>query len=280
MVRSSFVALLIVFLLTACGVPQEEHDEVLAFLENTQMELADTQRAKADLEEQLSGEIAALNDRIDEVSAEKASLQEELEVTKGDLALYESRKGSLEEALEASREELDELREARRQTEERLQVYRHVASQLASMVEAGQLSVTIRDGRMVINLADDILFDSGRTDIKNEGQEALVELAEVLQDFENRSFLIAGHTDNVPIRSARFGSNWELSTARAVEVVQFLQENGVDPTNLAAAGYGEYDPIASNDDPETRALNRRIEIILMPTIDELPSIPEDLLSES
>lgn len=280
MLRLSIPLLLIAMLVVACGIPQEEHDQVLENLEDTKISLAETEREKAELDDELTAQIEGLDERIEELLAEKSSIEEELETAQADLDLYESRSGSLEEALQANREELDELRLARQQTEERLKVYREVASQLASMVEAGQLSVTIRDGRMVINLADDILFDSGRTVIKSEGEGALEELAEVLSDFTDRNFLIAGHTDNIPIRSGRFGSNWELSTARAVTVVQFLQDEGVDPGNLAAAGYGEFDPIASNEDADTRALNRRIEIILMPSIEELPAIPDDLLDEN
>lgn len=273
-------ALLFVAILVACGVPQDVHDGVLDDLESTKISLAETEKAKAELEENLTSQLEGLEARIAALEGDKAALEAELDEARGDLELFESRKGSLEEALEANRSELNELREARRKTEERLQVYRDIATQLASMIEAGQLSVVIRDGRMVINLADDILFDSGRTEIKTEGQRALEELSEVLQDLSDRNFLVAGHTDNIPIRSGRFGSNWELSTARAVTVVQFLQEKGVSPENLAAAGYGEYDPVASNEDADTRALNRRIEIILMPNISELPAIPDNILEES
>ncbi len=277
---SSLASIFLILALTACGVSQDIHDEVLDELEATQIELSNTERDKAQMEEELSAEIETLNQRIEELSEENHALEEELAEARADLELYEHRKGSLEESLEANRQELDDLREARRQTEERLQVYREVAEQLAGMIEAGQLSVTIRDGRMVINLDNEILFASGSTNIRQDGQEALQELATVMQDLEDRNFLVAGHTDNVPIGSARFSSNWELSTARAVEVVEFLQQNDVNPRNLAAAGYGEYDPIASNDDEDGRALNRRIEIILMPSIDELPALPDDLLSES
>ncbi len=274
--------LIAAFLLTvsACGVPQEIHDETLQDLENTRIELSETRKAKADMEDELTSKIETLEAAIAALEGDKAALEEELAEARADLALYGDRAGSLEDALEASRAELDELRRARRQTEERLQAYRDIANQLAGMIEAGQLSVTIRDGRMVINLADDILFDSGRTDIKDDGQRALEELAEVLTEIPDRNFLIAGHTDNIPIRSGRFASNWELSTARAVQVVRFLQDKGVDPTTLAAAGYGEFDPIASNEEAETRALNRRIEIILMPNIEELPAMPETLFEES
>jgi chemotaxis protein MotB len=118
------------------------------------------------------------------------------------------------------------------------------------------------------------LFDSGRTDIKAEGQAALVDVAKVLATIPDRNFLVAGDTDNLPIHTARFPSNWELSTARAVEVTKFLIVNGMRPQVLAAAGYGEFDPVAPNDSPEHQAQNRRIEIVLQPNLADLPSLDE------
>lgn len=278
--QKTLVALIAASLLMGCGVPKDEHEAMLRDMENTKVALATTEREKAEVEEELRGQIETLEARIAKLENDKLALETELSEARGDLDLYESRAGGLEEALEASRAELDELRRARAQTEERLNEYRNLASRLASMVESGQLTVKIREGRMVIELADNILFDSGRTDIKEDGRLALQELAAVLQEVDDRNFLVAGHTDNVPISSGRFSSNWELSTARAVEVVKFLQEQGVDPTNLAAAGYGEFDPVADNEDREARALNRRIEIILMPNIEELPSVPDDVFEGS
>ncbi|RDV37951.1 chemotaxis protein MotB [Bradymonadaceae bacterium TMQ3] len=278
--QKTFIALIAASLLVGCGVPKDEHEAMLRDMENTKVALATTEREKAEVEEELRGQIETLEARIARLENDKLALETELSEARGDLDLYESRAGGLEEALEASRTELDELRRARAQTEERLKEYRNLASRLASMVESGQLTVKIREGRMVIELADNILFDSGRTDIKDDGRLALQELAAVLQEVDDRNFLVAGHTDNVPISSGRFSSNWELSTARAVEVVKFLQEQGVDPTNLAAAGYGEFDPVADNEDRDARALNRRIEIILMPNIEELPSVPDDVFEGS
>ena len=94
----------------------------------------------------------------------------------------------------------------------------------------------------------------------------------MLASIQNRDFQIAGHTDNKPIKSARFPSNWELSTARGVAVTRFLAANGVPETRLSAAGYADTQPVASNDTPEGRAQNRRIEIVLMPNLDELPDL--------
>jgi chemotaxis protein MotB len=274
------IVILLALVMSACGIPKEEHQAVLKDLENTKMELAETRQKKKESEKQLEAEIDKLEKRIAELEEQKASLETELEEAKGTISMYESETGGLEEALEATKAELEELRKKRQQTEERLARYRSIAQKLANMVEAGKLSVKIRDGKMVIELSNNILFDSGSTQIKDDGQEALKQLASVLQEIKKRDFLVAGHTDNVPISSSRFDSNWELSTARAVEVVRFLQENGVDPDHLAAAGYGEHDPIASNETDEGKALNRRIEIIVMPNLEELPSIPKDVISES
>lgn len=88
----------------------------------------------------------------------------------------------------------------------------------------------------------------------------------------DRKYQVAGHTDDVPIHTARFASNWELSTARAVEVVRFLISNGMKPQQLSAAGFGEFDPAVPNDSTEHRAQNRRIEIVLLPNLSELPSL--------
>ncbi len=96
----------------------------------------------------------------------------------------------------------------------------------------------------------------------------------MLATVPDRDFLVAGHTDNVPIRTELFPSNWELSTRRAVEVVHYLVAQGMNPKVLAAAGYGEFDPIGPNDTNEHRAQNRRIEIVLQPNLSDLPPLDD------
>jgi chemotaxis protein MotB len=96
----------------------------------------------------------------------------------------------------------------------------------------------------------------------------------VLDTVGDRDFLVAGHTDNVPIRTMLYPSNWELSTRRAVEVVHILVAQGMNPKVLAAAGYGEFDTVAPNDTAEHRAQNRRIEIVLQPNLSDLPPLDD------
>jgi chemotaxis protein MotB len=98
-------------------------------------------------------------------------------------------------------------------------------------------------------------------------------VAKILANVDRR-FLVVGHTDNVPIKTAAFASNWELSTARAVEVVQILIKEGMNPKSLSAAGYSEFDPVAANDTPDHKALNRRIEIVLQPNLSDLPPLDD------
>jgi chemotaxis protein MotB len=141
------------------------------------------------------------------------------------------------------------------------------------MIGAGEVSIGIRDGRMVVAMPNDVLFDSGRTEIKRAGQAVLKAVASVLKTVPRR-FQVAGHTDNVPIQTERFPSNWELASARALEVIRFMTVQGVAPATLSAAGYGEFDPVASNDSEDGRRRNRRIEITLQPNIDEIVAIPE------
>ncbi len=276
MIRHGYVKLLSLALpllfIFGCGIPEEQHNAVKKDLENTKMALAEEEQTTA----QLRSDIEKLDAKIAELESEKAELEQNLSETEAALEVFESEHGSMEERLQATKSELAELRTARAEAEKRLERYREIAQKLATMVESGQLAVKIRDGKMVIELANNILFDSGSTRIKDDGEAALADLAGVLQEIDKRDFLVAGHTDDV----GKAEANWALSTKRAVEVVQFLQDNGVEPSNLAAAGYGEYDPVASNENDEGKALNRRIEIIMMPNLDELPNIPTDVIEGS
>lgn len=175
-------------------------------------------------------------------------------------------------SVEQLQQALKELRDRKARAEARLQTFRSMLERFQKMIASGKLRVRIVRGRMVVELAENILFDSGRADLKQDGEIALAEVAAVLKTIPGRNFQIAGHTDNIPISSRRFPSNWELSTARAVNVTRFLAEQGMARETLSAAGYAETQPVAPNDTAEGRAQNRRIEIVLMPNLEELPDL--------
>jgi chemotaxis protein MotB len=133
-----------------------------------------------------------------------------------------------------------------------------------------ELTVEMRDGKVYISLSDKLLFKSGAANVEKKGEEALQKVAEVLNKNQDVSIAIEGHTDNVPVKTAIYKDNWDLSAARATNVVRLLtNEYGMDARRLTAAGKGEFFPVASNDTPEGKAKNRRTEIVLTPKLDEL-----------
>ncbi len=162
---------------------------------------------------------------------------------------------------------------AEKAADERAALFREIAHRLHSQVDSGDLSLVVRDGRMVLVLPNDVLFDPGHTELKPAGKAALTAIADVIGTIQGRHFQVAGHTDNVPIKNDQFPSNWELSTARALRVTRFLIDKGVHPSALSAAGYADVDPVASDDTPDGRQRNRRTEITLQPNISELVHVP-------
>lgn len=164
--------------------------------------------------------------------------------------------GRLNEELDQAIISRETLREAQAELEQKLR------SELAS----GDLSIGMDRRGLVVTLLDRVLFDSGRSELKTSAQTTLNKLAEVLQEkLYDHSLYVEGHTDNVPIRYSSWRSNWELSTARATEVIHYFSEQrNVNPERLAAVGYGEYHPVASNDSEDGRMLNRRVEIVISP----------------
>ena len=168
---------------------------------------------------------------------------------------------------------LEEYRKRQEQAEARRQQFCSVMGKFREMIESGQLNVRVVRNRMVVELPEGILFPSGKAKLKDEGETTLADVADVLKQIESRDFQIAGHTDNVPIHTRRFPSNWELSTARAVNVARFLiDDGGMSSDRLSAAGYADTQPVAPNKTAEGRAQNRRIEIVLVPNLDELPDL--------
>jgi len=178
-----------------------------------------------------------------------------------------------ESKLEASESELAELRAQRAETEKRLAAFKALTARFQKMIDTGELRVRVRAGRMLVELPSGVLFGSGKADLSAKGKKTLAAVAKVLGEIEGRQFLVAGHTDDQPTKESGFEDNWVLSTTRALVVTKFLIASGMKPQTVAAAGYGEFDPVSSNKTSKGRRLNRRIEIILQPNIDELPKMP-------
>ena len=259
----------------AASADREKADA--ATIAKLQQDLADAQAQVQDREQKLSNLTTSdhnLQAQLDEATTINAKLRAALERLGKNVDSMLQEKGTLTKALDDTKARLEELRKAQAAAEARAQLFQQFVQKFKSMIDAGQLKIATRNGRLVLQLPNDVLFDSGQTSLKPAGKDAVTQVAQVLKTVKGRNFQVAGNTDNVPIQNARFPSNWELSTSRAVEVVKLLVARGVDPRGVSAAGYGEFDPIAGNDVADGRAKNRRIEITLQPNLDELVAAPE------
>lgn len=196
-----------------------------------------------------------------------------------DLAAEKKRlRRELEGKLSATEEELAELRRQRQAQAKRLELLRRFTDKLRAMIDVGDIDVSIRRGRMVVGMPSKVLFPSGEHALSERGAATLAKVAAALKDLSERRFIVAGHTDNRPIGKTlkdTYEDNWDLSVRRALVVTRFLIEQGVPPKSLAAAGYGQYDPTASNRRRSGRRKNRRIELIVEPVLAELPPLPDD-----
>lgn len=139
-----------------------------------------------------------------------------------------------------------------------------------------ELTVEMRNGKVYVSMSDKLLFKSGDANVEVKGKEALKRLAEVLNKNQDVGIAIEGHTDNVPIKTAIYKDNWDLSAARATNVVRLLsQDYGMDARRLTASGKGEFFPVADNSSAEGKAKNRRTEVVLSPKLDELMKLIVD-----
>ena len=159
--------------------------------------------------------------KYDEAVAEMEKMRKSLGNTEEELT-------ASQEKLTASQAEIATLSKIEAETKRRNEIYAQFVNRLQSMIDGGQLTVSIDAGRIVINLPNDVLFNSGSANLNTEGKQAMMQIGEVLSQFSDRRFQVEGHTDNVPIKSARYPSNWELSTARALAVLHLLTEMGVN----------------------------------------------------
>jgi chemotaxis protein MotB len=256
-----------------CGVNEDLYNSTVKDRDAQKKKLADTQS-------ELDQERAAHKKDVVSRDARVAVLSDKLTALGQDVSRLETETGTKSGELEQAQKRIEELNKAKAQAEQRASQFRKLVTQFKALTDAGKLQVEIRENRMIVRLGDKILFDPGKTDLKPEGKDALTQVTAVLKSLPNRNFQVAGHTDNVPIKSKKFRSNWDLSTARAVEVTNFMIGAGMEPKRLSAAGYADQSPVGPNDTPENMAKNRRIEITLVPNLDDLPPIDEALKGDA
>jgi len=275
---------------TACLVPKKDYDQCVATasaaraaadarqsddaarLAQLQSSVTAAESASQDRDAHLS-ELSTTNHnlqaQLDEATAMNQQLRGELERLGKDVDKVLTERGTLSKALDEAKARLEELRKAQAAAESRTMVFRGFQRRYKSLIDAGQLRVESRRGRLVMNVTGDLLFDPGRGELRSAGKGVVMEIARGLETSGSaKRFLVTAHADDEPLKSKHFKSVWELTAARAVTVVEYLVSLGVSPASLTAAGAGSSDPLVPNDSAAARAQNRRIEIALQPTAEE------------
>ncbi len=212
--------------------------------------------------ERLTEEVARLKGVIEEMKGENANLDEILRGKNKELSQDKTKIQSLTrmtgELSTAKEKEVSDVKST----------YENLVKELKGEIAKGDIKITQAMDKLSVNLVEKILFDSGKSEVKPEGKKVLKRVGDILKKVTEKEIRVEGHTDDVPIGprlQKKFPTNWELSTARATEVVRFLQDtSGVDPKLLSAVGYSKNRPVAGNDTEKGRTSNRRIEIVLLP----------------
>ena len=253
------VVLSMALLCGACGVQQEVFNLRVRDLDRCNAELARTQ-----------GDLTATRANADQLASDSSDLRDRLNTIEGD-------RSRLSKTLSSQSSNLELFKNAATLAQRRVDLYEDIMHKLQPLVDKKLLEIDTTKGRLLIRIAEASLFESGKTDLRNESQGLLHELASVMKQV-NRDFLVAAHSDNQPVapKGSVYRSAWEMTVARSVAVVRFFQGEGVDPRRLGAAGYSEFSYLAPNADDGSKQKNRRIELIVMPAQDELLPLPPAL----
>jgi chemotaxis protein MotB len=278
--RSTLALLLCCCAASAC-VKKSDYEALQAKCQKEREELAAqlgaAEQKGVSLEEALAKEQARAKELEAEIERLKGELGEsQTRVLEQQNQLTEMVKNSanMKASIQEMQEALNTLREQKKQTEARIAEFKKLLDSFKTLIDAGKLKVKVVRGRMVVELPSDVLFASGSIDLSEAGKAAVGEVGAIFVSMKDREFQIEGHTDDQPIKTARFPSNWELAAGRAIAVAQILIKSGLPPTRVSAASFGEFRPVASNAKPETRAQNRRIEIVLVPDLSKVPGFEE------
>jgi chemotaxis protein MotB len=230
---------------------------------------AELLEANARLSQRMEADNLELVKEATELSFQLSETHANAKVLEDELASKTLEVAGLKAELEKLEKEKQEAVEARKKAVAELQgTYDELVSELNEEIEEGRIQVNQLRDKLSLSMVDKVLFDSGSDKVKGGGRKVLDRVADILVKVTDKQIRIEGHTDNVGIGAKlkeRFPTNWELSTARALNVVRYLTEQGgIDPGLISAAGYSMHMPVASNETEEGRAKNRRIEIVLIP----------------
>jgi len=312
--KTTCLLFLSVFLLSSCIVSKKKYDDMLAqkvkadgelaekaaALDKANNELADLNNTLSQLKSDTaslgqdvrttSQRLADLNKEYDQLNAYYKNLLNSSGKMNRDLAEQREQLLSIQDNLEKTRKLNDSLSISLNEREKKV---RELETILANKDKAVQdlknrvsnallnfkendLTVNVKNGKVYVSLAEQLLFGSGSIEVDAKGVGALQQLAKALKDQKDIQIMVEGHTDNVPIskKSTYMQDNWDLSVMRATAITKILTKGGVSPNQITASGKGEYLPLTANDSPQGRQKNRRTEIIITPNLDELFKILE------
>src|SRR6185369_4670704 len=291
------ITLSIIF--SSCIVSKKKFDDMLAQKIRAEGELADKTKEldkaneglkklkqdSIDLTQNIQASTKKLADLNSEYERLNASYRMSLSKSDKDLEQQRDQLLAIQSSLEKTRKQNDSLNNSLTEREKKVKELEEVLAKKDKAVldlknkitnallnfKENDLTVKVKNGKVYVSLAEQLLFGSGSTTVDKKGEGALQQLGKAIKDQKDIHVMIEGHTDNVPISkdSQRFDDNWDLSVLRATSITRILIKAGMSPNQITSAGKGEYSPIAANDNAQNRQKNRRTEIIVTPNLDEL-----------
>lgn len=239
---------------------------------NTAQRLAQLERDHATLSttyKNLLSSSGKMNRDLAQQQEQLLSIQENLDKTR-------RLNDSLSTSLAEREKKVHELEQVLANKDKAVQDLKNKISSALLNFKENDITVQVKNGKVYVSLAEQLLFGSGSVTVDSKGVSALQQLAAAIRDQKDINIMIEGHTDNVPIsRTSQYmNDNWDLSVMRATSITRILTKAGVSPKQITASGRGEYSPLASNDTAANKQKNRRTEIIITPNLDELFKILE------
>lgn len=256
----------------------KELNETLAKLRQDTADLNQTYRAT-------NQKLAGLNKEYDELNSYYKNLLTNSGKLNRDMAQQKDQLLAIQENLERTHKQNDSLSNSLIEREKKVKELEQILANKDKAVKdlkdrisnallnfkENDLTVKVKNGKVYVSLAEQLLFGSGSIEVDKKGVTALQQLAKAIKDQRDIQIVIEGHTDNVPIskKSTYMQDNWDLSVMRATSITKILTSAGVTPRQITAAGKGEFSPLAANDNAQNKQKNRRTEIIITPNLDEL-----------
>ncbi|MDB4066816.1 OmpA family protein [Flavobacteriaceae bacterium] len=254
------------------------YGELMTQFEQIEMELDRSKKSYETLEDSYKALEQNSNAALQESIEQNRGLLDEIQLKESELSDERSDLDSLQNELASKIARVNELERVIANKEALLSKLKSSLSKALLSFDGKGLTVEQRNGKVYVSMENKLLFKSGSWAVGSEGKQAIKQLAMVLEQNKDISVLIEGHTDDDPyIGDSKLSGNWDLSVKRATAIVRLLLQNkGVMPENITAAGKGEYSPVVPNSSADNRSKNRRIEVILAPKLDEIGKLLQDL----